>query len=100
MAHNVKTKSWRKTEAVFKEINGLRYLQHVSGSKVPFGYERDFENVGWYKPVELEIKALTKAFEYFKKGTQLSACARWLTQVTGRKISIQGFKICYFRGYI
>lgn len=99
-SHRVRSKTWKKQEPVFEEFDGLRYLKKMQGSVIPFGYELDEARPGWYKPIEDQIKALTKAFEFYHKGNTLTSCTKWLKQITGRSISLQGFKVAYFRNYI
>ena len=59
-----------------------------SSSTIPFGYKLS-EDSKSYEPVERELELLDRAFEYVRTVGPAKA-ARWLSTVSGRKISNPG----------
>lgn len=57
---------------------------------IPFGYVVSEDDPDTLLPVHLELEALEKAKVYKDRGHSLRDIAKWLEQVTGRKISHSG----------
>lgn len=57
----------------------------------PFGYRLDEQDPDLLQPVPLELDALEKAKQHLTQFS-LRDVARWLTEVTGRKITSEGLR--------
>lgn len=78
-----------------KELIGPK--KRGQGHVVPFGYKVAEYDRQVLLPIESELKALKKAFKYYRSGrvTQ-QECTDWLVKVTGRRISKSGlFGVIY-----
>ncbi len=57
---------------------------------IPFGYKIYYGDTEYLEPIELELKALEKAFQYRKQNYPLRSIREWLVKTTGRNISFVG----------
>jgi len=62
------------------------------GRIVPYGYKVSETDPNVLEPVLFELEALEVAKEYRRKKYSYAKIAVWLSQVTGRSISAEGFR--------
>lgn len=97
MAKKAPKRHFKTLEALDKNRQLLLGLPiRRTTSTIPFGYKLSEDGL-YIEPIDSELYALYKAYEYLRSSTLEDVC-EWLYKATGRKLTTAGFqKLIFYR---